>query len=801
MELNKIIPGDTAQEVADKIYDNDQMLDQKIDTKLDDSDLAEVVRISTPINFSIPQKYIKADTGELSAWGIARATELIPINSAYSIQALNLSNIAANSALIAFYKEDGTYIKEGSILATPNKEIADTGLITVPSDATQFRVMYNIEKTVPQLFILSGQYLADRIDNIESDLSEMEAELDNKVDISEFIDALKVNIPLVLSVPQKSINGITGELQQDGLCRATDFMNISPENTYSVKNIATGNFSSNAVVAFYDSDKQYLPNGSVILGANKTLEDTGILTPPSNSAFVRLCSKSDSIPEMIMIGNMPYIENEINEIRDDVASLNTRVEDLETHVVTRVIGLNKYNRNDPTNVGNNGSAGSYIDANGNVRVYAGNNNGGVTCLIPIFESETLVFPSYVKSLGTQQNYSALYDKYGNYIQGTAIQSNTLSWVEGAVYARFSGVWNLGVNTNTYYCYEISNPIQAWVPYAEYISPDDLPSAELTLNTKPIVMVGDSIAQGIAGRLNTIKPIAGREFYSYSVGGETCLDTLARVGCIPYVAKPFTIPADTSRVNIELCSSKGYGYEIDSSTGLVTNEGGDTLINAYGTLNCTINGIAGLIRFTRNASNTALESATFERLISGESAIIDKPAIVATSYIPRNSVVLCVMGTNQGWKVENGVRTPATIEDADNLVNYYKKLAEWGRPTNNDFVFLGFYETSITNHLILSERISWWNYFEGEMKKAFGLRYITLREYLITEGWKDAGITSLTTDDIAAINQYRIPLSIRASANLNEVHLSTNGYTAVANKILLRLQELGIINNVNKIQYA
>ena len=64
--------------------------------------------------------------------------------------------------------------------------------------------------------------------------------------------------------------------------------------------------------------------------------------------------------------------------------------------------------------------------------------------------------------------------------------------------------------------------------------------------KNIVMIGDSIANQFAGVIAENNGDIGYNFMNKCIGGESTLDTMARLGAIPYtVLPPFTIPADTS----------------------------------------------------------------------------------------------------------------------------------------------------------------------------------------------------------------------------------------------------------------
>lgn len=432
----------------------------------------------------------------------------------------------------------------------------------------------------------------------------------------------------------------------------------------------------------------------------------------------------------------------------------------------------------------------FIDSVGNI--VNGNGNSGVTHYIAILPGETITFSGYISSWG---GYSGLYDINKNPIQGTFIQSGTITYVPGAFYVRFSGSSAMDTTNLSNYAYSLDDPLIQYEKYAPKIQTKYLPSS--LFNRKPIICIGDSIANGIAGKLVSVLTGYNISAENHSVGGESCLDTMARLGAIPYVISPFTIPSDTTPVVVNITSKKGYTYIIDNNTGLVTSEGGDTIINPYGTLPCSIAGVEGTLTFTRNSNSTGLQSCSFTRAIAGSEVVVSRYTDIKPLWFTKDATVVCFMGTNGGWKTTNGPDySSATLADADNLVSFYKKIRDFIRP--NNYIFLGFYETSITTQLQITERKAWWDYFEDKMSVEFGQHYIPIRKYFMTSGWKDAGFSQLTAGDIDAIKQERIPLCVRSAQTLDQVHLNTNASIAAANKVLELLYYFSVIDSLIKI---
>ena len=324
-------------------------------------------------------------------------------------------------------------------------------------------------------------------------------------------------------------------------------------------------------------------------------------------------------------------------------------------------------------------------------------------------------------------------------------------------------------------------------------------AEIQLSKKPVVMIGDSIAGRIGTQLADIN-FDGRSYRNKAVGGETVLDTVGRMGAVPYMVLPTTIPASGS-VSIEVISSDFLKTEFDSnatptySNGYTSNYSAKGL-NATGTIDCSIAGIHGKLKFTRNSSQTDF-TATFTRDEDGDELVMDRPYKIVSEYVDRNSIFLCFMGTNGGWddRFHTGEPLAAmTKKDFDYLISLYKRIRDYIKPLSNDYLFLGFYMHAGVDHHIDSERIELWNYFEHEMSKEFGQNYFSVREYLRTYGYKDAGIT-LTQDDINEILAGKIPYTSTCDDN---VHLSAKVAKCVCNKILERLKENGSIESYTKL---
>jgi hypothetical protein len=304
----------------------------------------------------------------------------------------------------------------------------------------------------------------------------------------------------------------------------------------------------------------------------------------------------------------------------------------------------------------------------------------------------------------------------------------------------------------------------------------------------IDVIGDSIASSIGSMLSSVSPIDSYTVRNRAVGGETTLDTLARLNVYPFLVQPFTIPATTTNVIVNLSSSFGRSQTINNTTGQVTQDYGSPSINPYGSVNCSINGIKGTLIFKRGGDNI---NHYFRRDVAGSSIVLNKVNEVFID-VDRKMIPVVFMGTNGGWDVDfawpaNGIN--ATFEDADNLVNYYKKIEEHIKTVTNDYLFLGYYLTAFSDQKIQTDYNLWWNYYLGKMQETFGNKFLNIKQYLRTYGWKDCGYT-LTQTDIDAINFGKVPNVVLGDGT----HLTGKASACVANEVIKRLYINGVISS-------
>ena len=662
-----------------------------------------------------------------------------------------------------------------------------------------------------------------------------------KVDRKEFNDIVygisEIELAYTLFSGSKYITS-SGSLNHTGGCNV---FKIIPDNIlylhFSVLRFA--NNISGIFVGWYKGEGEYV---STILEAKSSelLKDVYIdlQNKPEDAEYILFTHNTHTYGENPIVYGIANLATTIDNNKQEQSVINKEVYLKLSEKPNLIIGKNKYKRGTGLDV-----RGAYINSKG--KIVWGNGNGGVTAPIRIKEGETLKFSGFTSSLATQQNYAALYDKYDNPIPETIIQSDTLTWVEGAVYARWSTSANIVSETNAFYCYDVNNPLYEWEKYTEHIDESLIPDKD-TASYRFIDVVGDSIGSQIGSamsKMNTLNPLGNHIIRNKCVGGESCLDTLAHVGVIPYAIEPFTIPAGKNTiVDIKISPQNFLKTVIDEDgenktyintyykgeSGEKTSVYGEG-ISPFGSQKSFVNGVLGNLLFKRAVTNR--DNYGFQRLEDGEEVAIDSVSYAKPATVTRDAILVCFMGTNGGWepvdikdKVGDSEYPNLTIsrkECADILVDYYKKLATLCAPQYNDYVFLGFYMTAFVDQQNTAGRIAFWNYFDMRMEQEFGFRYLNVRKYLREYGWKDAGYklgyrlvndpeggegakkyTCLPDDikaDKQAIQEGRIPWCIVNGPD--GVHMLSRPSACVANQVFKRLYEIGAISEYRQIDIS
>lgn len=283
------------------------------------------------------------------------------------------------------------------------------------------------------------------------------------------------------------------------------------------------------------------------------------------------------------------------------------------------------------------------------------------------------------------------------------------------------------------------------------------ATKLESNSKIVACFGDSLTHGapVYGDKSypgKLQALLGNEYQvvNQGIGGETAQGILARQGAYPAVVSPFTIPADTTAVDVTLKTHIGTNIMWAQSNMA-------TKVNPV-----TINGIEGTLTQSTNADSSSY-SYTFTRNVDGTEVVVDRPALLKTnpSKIYADAIQILWIGQNGTWANE------------DELVSIHRAAI---RHLKTDrYIIIGLTSDTATVRATL----------EKKMQAEFGERYINMRTYLVEYGLVDAGL-SATSNDEAQIAQGLVPESLRADS----VHFTELGYASIAKAVYARGQYLG-----------
>lgn len=251
----------------------------------------------------------------------------------------------------------------------------------------------------------------------------------------------------------------------------------------------------------------------------------------------------------------------------------------------------------------------------------------------------------------------------------------------------------------------------------------------------IVCWGDSLTAGAGGNGTTypsvLKKLCGRNInvFNCGVGGENTITIAGRQGGIPYIVSKFTIPQDTSAVEITLKSKNG-------------TEVAPALQGTKGLNPCYINNIEGNITY-----NSSSKKYNFTRNQAGNSVVVPENTEILTNGMKeyRSSDVL-VLWTGQN----DGVSTSNIFE----ILEKQKKMLEYAN--TNKYIVIGLlYSGDSVNNTLQS---------------TYNEHFIDLRPYLSTN--QSTNVSSVYKSD--------------------DFHLNADGYTIVGTQIYNKLIALGYI---------
>ena len=283
--------------------------------------------------------------------------------------------------------------------------------------------------------------------------------------------------------------------------------------------------------------------------------------------------------------------------------------------------------------------------------------------------------------------------------------------------------------------------------------------ELQLDGGYITCWGDSLTAG-GGWTSTLESLTGMKVYNGGTGGETSQTIMARQGGDVMIVDNLVIPSTTEPVTIATRSGDG-GIKTALGNKVTPLLQGGAHVNP-----CYIGDIKGTLRWT--GSNYADQAGvwTFTRSEAGERVVVNRPTAIRTDFdINRNRprIMIIFIGQNGGYA------------DVDDLINQHRLMIEHSQATN--FIVLGLSSGTA------SQRAD----YEKAMRKEFGRRFISLREYLSQYGLEDAGIEP-TEQDVQMMNQGQTPQSLLSDS----VHYNAQCKTVIGNMIYKKLKDLNMI---------
>lgn len=292
--------------------------------------------------------------------------------------------------------------------------------------------------------------------------------------------------------------------------------------------------------------------------------------------------------------------------------------------------------------------------------------------------------------------------------------------------------------------------------------DELDSKYVNLSSyQPYITCwGDSLTAG-GGWTNTIESLLKVPVLNGGTGGENSLTIMARQGADVMMINNIVIPSTKTPVTI---ASSSADHGISTQLGKKVTpllQGGTHHVNP-----CYIDDIEGTLAWTGSSYNDPNGTWTFTRNEEGEQVTINRPTAIRTHYdINKNAPKLMIIyiGQNGGWD-----------NDVNELIRQHKLMIDHAKA--EDYIILGFSSGSSSERKV----------YEDTMKKEFGRRFISLREYLSQYGLEDAGL-SPTEEDTRMIAEGKTPKSLLADT----VHYNDKCKIVIGKMLTKRIKELNI----------
>ena len=253
------------------------------------------------------------------------------------------------------------------------------------------------------------------------------------------------------------------------------------------------------------------------------------------------------------------------------------------------------------------------------------------------------------------------------------------------------------------------------------------------------------------------------------GKESTYTVLGRAGTVPYVvSSDFEIPADSTPVPITFRSSAGEYVRVTPLTG------GDGGLNPV-----TINGIQGTLSVnTEDYNYSGSLNYAFSRSTPGAPTSIESGSVIESGAadLYRDYIHVILIGVYGEYN------------NADDLVRQVKSLLSRQTKNSDRFIVLGPYIDST-----YSTSTYGLDAIDSAMMQAFGNRYISIRKYLVGDGYADANIKP-TDEDQYYISQNLVTPSFKVSSHSEE--LNSRAHKLIGKLVFNRMQSLGYFDEIN-----
>lgn len=240
-----------------------------------------------------------------------------------------------------------------------------------------------------------------------------------------------------------------------------------------------------------------------------------------------------------------------------------------------------------------------------------------------------------------------------------------------------------------------------------------------------------------------KKLDGFTMKNQAVSGEYTTSTSARQGGNTLKVGAFTIPADTTSVQITLSTKDGHTF------------GTNPVFSGGASFNpCVVNGVKGTI------ANAGSGKYTFTRLEAGSETQVEENTIVTsvadTVFNNKNSIMLINLGTNSGWDENADV----LLNQVQLMVNHFTSMG------GTKYIICGL---SSGKHLITEAFKQASFEYEEKASSAFGEHWLNMREYLIENGLTENGLTASTLDN-ERIAQGLVPASLLGGGSTTDIKM-------------------------------